>query len=273
MLGTAIDQVDVTAIYRQQRYGKSDEDDCIVGNASPYEGHQTVWGSWRSRAIEASMAADGCCVPTGLVHADTFLQSAGVPMKLYYAPGACSLADHIALHEAGASFEEEKVDLKTKRTEGGIPYTNLNPKGYVPMLALDTGEMLTENAAILDWIADQHPNLRPAGAMGRTRLLESLAYISSEIHKAFRPFFSKGEDAEKSRAAAAIAARMQYLAASMKGDFLFGNAPTAADCYLFVMLLWAQKNALQMTPKLDALRERMMRRPAVKTAMTHEGLT
>ena len=90
-------------------------------------------------------------------------------MKLYYTPGACSLADHIALHEAGLAFEHEQVDLKTRRTVGGVDYTTVNPKGYVPALTLDTGETLTENVAILDWIAHQNSALQPSGPMAHTR--------------------------------------------------------------------------------------------------------
>lgn len=105
-------------------------------------------------------------------------------MKLYYSPGACSLADHIALREAGLPFELEKVDLRTKRTESGADYTAVSPKGYVPALTLDGGETLTENIAVLDWIAQAGGNA-PSGPLGRTRLLEALAYISTEVHKSF----------------------------------------------------------------------------------------
>ena len=107
-------------------------------------------------------------------------------MKLYYAPGACSLADHIALHEAGMDFDIEKVDLRAKRTESGTDYATVNPKGYVPALTLDSGETLSENIAILDWISRQDERLRPDGAMGHTHLLEALAFISTEIHKGFQ---------------------------------------------------------------------------------------
>ena len=193
-------------------------------------------------------------------------------MKLYYAPGACSLADHIALHEAGMSFGHEKVDLKAGRTESGADYTTINPKGYVPALTLDTGETLSENVAILDWIAHQDPALTPSGPMGHTHLLEALAYISAEIHKGFKPFFSGAGDEEKSKAGEMILKRMGYLAETMQGDFLFGPDVSVADCYLFVMLLWAQKNGLEAPAKLAAFRERMMERPAVHKAMTHEGL-
>ena len=107
-------------------------------------------------------------------------------MKLYYSPGACSLADHIALHEAGLPFEHGRVDLKTGTVGDGSDYRAINPKGYVPALTLDSGETLSENIAILDWITQQAPQLAPGGHMGRTHLLEALAYISTEVHKALR---------------------------------------------------------------------------------------
>ena len=193
-------------------------------------------------------------------------------MKLYYSPGACSLADHIALHEAGLAFEHERVDLKTGRTEHGGEYAAINPKGYVPALTLDSGETLSENIAILDWIAQQAPQLAPGGAMGRTHLLEALAYISTEIHKGFKPFFSGGSNDDKAKAGATIVKRLGYLADTMAGDYVFGPDPSVADCYLFVMLLWAGKHHLDVPQPLVALRERMMIRPAVQTAMRHEGL-
>ena len=194
-------------------------------------------------------------------------------MKLYYAPGACSLADHIALHEAGISFECEKVDLKTKRTDSGADFTTINPKGYVPALTLDSGETLTENVAILDWIAHQNASLSPAGPLGHTHVLEALAYISTEIHKGFKPFFSGAGEDEKSKAGKLIVRRMDYFAGTLKGDFLFGTEVSVADCYLFVMLLWAMKNGLKVPAQLDAFRGRMFARAAVKTAMKHEGLS
>lgn len=193
-------------------------------------------------------------------------------MKLYYAPGACSLADHIALHEAGLSFEHEKVDLKAKRTESGADFTLINPKGYVPALTLDSGETLSENIAILDWIAHQDTALKPAGAMGHTRLLEALAYISTEIHKSFKPYFSGAGDDEKAKASETIRKRMAYLAETMKGDFLFGAEVSVADFYLFVMLLWAQKFGVEAPGQLSSFRDLMTQLPSVKKAMTHEGL-
>ena len=193
-------------------------------------------------------------------------------MKLYFSPGACSLADHIALHEAGLAFEHEKVDLKAKKTENDQDFLTINPKGYVPALTLDSGETITENVAILDWIAHQDGELKPAGAMGHTHLLEALAYISTEIHKQFKPFFAGAGDDEKAKAGETIVRRMTWLADTMEGDYLFGDTVSAADCYLFVMLLWAKKNGIEAPPKLVTLRDRMMERPAVRKAMTHEGL-
>ena len=193
-------------------------------------------------------------------------------MKLYFSPGACSLSGHIALHEAGLTFEHEKVDLKAKKTEDGEDFLTINPKGYVPALTLDSGETITENVAILDWIAHQDGALKPAGAMGHTHLLQALAYISAEIHKGFKPFFAGGGEDEKAKAGETIVRRMTWLADTMEGDYLLGDTVSAADCYLFVMLLWAQKNGIEVPAKLEKLRERMMERPAVRKAMTHEGL-
>jgi glutathione S-transferase len=193
-------------------------------------------------------------------------------MKLYFAPGACSLADHIALHAAGLSFEHEKVDLKAKKTESGADFTAINPKGYVPALTLDSGETLTENIAILDWIAHRSAALTPDGPLAHTRLLEALAYISTEIHKSFKPFFAGGGDDEKAKAGETIRKRMDYLADTMQGDYLFGSRLSVADSYLFVMLLWAGKNGLEAPARLVDFRERMMKLPAVQAAMKHEGL-
>lgn len=193
-------------------------------------------------------------------------------MKLYYTPGACSLADHIALHEADLAFDHVKVDLKAKTTENGDDFTAINPKGYVPALTLDSGETLSENIAILDWIAHQDSTLKPDGAMGHTRLLEMLAYISTEIHKSFAPFFQGGSDEEKKKAGDKLAKRLGYLEERLDGDYLFGPKLSVADAYLFVMLLWADKNGIDVPARLAALRDRMMKREAVKTAMAHEGL-
>jgi glutathione S-transferase len=195
-------------------------------------------------------------------------------MKLYFASGACSLADHIAMHEAGLEFQRVKVDLKTKRTEDGGDYLKINPKGYVPALEFDDGEVLTENIAILSVIADKAPQLTPEGRFGHFRLLEMLAFISTEIHKAFKPFFKPdATEAEKTAAREVLGRRLGYLAERMKGDYLFGSRFTVADAYLFVMCLWAQKNGMLLPDPLPAFVARMKARPAVRLAMEHEGLT
>ena len=193
-------------------------------------------------------------------------------MKLYFSPGACSQADHIALHEAGLEFEQIKVDLKSKRTASGEDFAAINPKGYVPTLVFDSGEVLTENVAILDWIAQQKPAVGVDGAMGRTRLLETLTYISTELHRGFKPFFRGAAEDEKKSAGALLTKRMTLLADTMKGDFLFGDRVTVADCYLFVMLQWAAKFGVDVPGRLTEFAARMKARPAVKATLEHEGL-
>ena len=194
-------------------------------------------------------------------------------MRLYLAPGACSLADHIALHEAGIAFDRVRVDLKTHMTEDGRDYRTVNPKGYVPALVFDDGQVLTENVAILSWIADRAPELAPDGDMGRYRLLEMLAYLSTELHKAFKPFFNPAADADaKAEAAKAIERRLEFLSQRLTGDYLFGREASVADAYLFVMLTWAEKNGIPTAPPLPAYFERMKARSAVRLALQHEGL-
>lgn len=193
-------------------------------------------------------------------------------MKLYYHPGACSLSSQIALREAGRPFESEDVDLQSKRTKGGADFNAINPKGYVPALRLDNGEILTETLAVLDYIAAEHPELAPDGPLGRTRLLEGLAYVSTELHKSFEPFFSGGMWPDKANAAYDITRRMQFLADTMHGDYLFGDRPSVADFYLFVTLLWADKFGVDVPEKLVALRHRLEARPAVQAALQAEGL-
>jgi glutathione S-transferase len=193
-------------------------------------------------------------------------------MILYLAPGACSLADHIALHEAGLNFDHVRVDLKTHRTEDSRDYTVINPKGYVPALLLNSGEILTENIAILSWISDQSiPAL--FGDFVRYRLLEALAYVSTEIHKSFRPYFTPDatEDA-KASAGQTILKRLAFIAERLNQDYLLGAGFSVADAYLFVMLMWARKNGLSLPVPLPAYFERMKARPAVQRSLKEEGL-
>lgn len=194
-------------------------------------------------------------------------------MKLYLSPGACSLASHIALHEAGLDFVRVKVDLKTRRTDDGRDYLAINPKGYVPALELDDGAVLTENIAILSWIADHAPALSVTGALARYRQLELLAYISTEIHKPFKPFFKPNADPEdKTAAAELIAKRLDLIATRLTSPYLFDDKMTVADAYLFVMLTWMRKNSLPLADPLPAYFQRMAARPAVKLSLEHEGL-
>ena len=192
-------------------------------------------------------------------------------MKLYLSPGACSLADHIALHEAGIEFDRVRVDLKAHRTEDDRDYYQINPKGYVPALQFDDGDVLTENIAILTWVADQDPSLAPDGTMGPYRLLEMLAFISSEIHKGFKPFFAGASEEDKRDAGAQIGRRLGWIAGQMQGDFLFGPRFSVADAYLFVMLTWAKKQGILLQEPLGAYFDRVKARPAVKLALEHEA--
>ena len=194
-------------------------------------------------------------------------------MQLYYTPGACSLSPHIVALEAGIPVSLEKVDLKTHKTAKGEDYYAVNPKGYVPALVMDGGELLTENVAILSWIADQKPALAPKdGALARYRLLEMLAFISTELHKQFKPFFGGGGDDAKKAARETITKRVDFLKSNMKGDFLFGDM-SVADCYLFTMLTWMNSPGVAIKHGLDGYFDGIKARPSVQKAMKHEGLT
>jgi glutathione S-transferase len=196
-------------------------------------------------------------------------------MKLYYAPGACSLADHIALIEAEMSFELERVDLKEKKTEHGEDYSTINPKGYVPALQLDDGEILTENIAILSFIAAQSGKLAPREGLAHCRVLETTAFISTELHKSFKPLLVPGSSADdQANAKQMLAKRFGFLEARL-GDreFIVGEDITIADCYLFVMLMWAKEKAgLPMPQHLGAYYERLKQRPSIARALREEGL-
>ncbi|MCJ8158222.1 glutathione S-transferase N-terminal domain-containing protein [Sphingomonas sp. LaA6.9] len=193
-------------------------------------------------------------------------------MKLYYCPGACSLAGHIALHEAGMPFESESVDLKTKQTATGTDFNSVTVKGYVPALQLDDGQLVTENIAVLDYLASLYPQFAFDGPLARTRLLEQLAYISTEIHKSFKPFWHDSHEDQKATASAYITRRLQYLADTIKGDFLRGDQPGVTDFYLFVTLLWAKRFGVSVPAPLDAVYERLTARPAVQATLKAEGL-
>jgi glutathione S-transferase len=198
-------------------------------------------------------------------------------MKLYYAPGACSLSPHIVLRELGAEFDLMRVDLKIHRTEDDRDYTAINPKGYVPALELDDGSVLTEGPAIVQYLADRHPtsSLAPlAGTLARARLQEWLTFIGTEIHKSFGVLFNSaaGED-WKTYARQAIVRRLTFVAGALGSQpYLLGEEFTCADAYLFVMLRWAEKLEIGLSPVLQSYLERIGARPKVREALAAEGL-
>jgi len=197
-------------------------------------------------------------------------------MKLYYAPGACSLSPHIVALEAGVPVTLEKVDLKTHKTESGEDFYAVNPKGYVPALKLDDGQFLTEGPAIVQYLADQKPasKLAPAnGTFERYKLQEWLGFINSEIHKNFSPLFGAASDEVKNDAKAKIAKRFDYVNGELAGkQFLLGDTFTVADAYLFVMLTWAHHLKIALPANLSAFFARTAQRPKVHQAMKEEGL-
>ena len=199
--------------------------------------------------------------------------------KLYYSPGACSLSPHIALREAGISFELEQVNLKEKKTKSGEDYSKINPKGYVPALKLDDGYLLTEGPAIVQWIADQKPgaHLAPAnGTAERYKLQEWLTYIGTEIHKNFSPLFNPATPEEtKTTVRGYLAKRFAYVDEKLEGkDYLTGSQFTVADGYLFTVTNWANfvQFDLKDYPNLRAFQARVAARPKVQEALKAEGL-
>jgi len=200
-------------------------------------------------------------------------------MKLYYSPGACSLSPHIALLEAGLPYDLVKVDLKAKKLENGDDYLKVNPKGQVPALALDSGELVTEGPVIVQMIADKAAakNLAPArDSAERYKLQEWLNFITTELHKNFAPMFSPvlSDDAKaffKDR----VMAKFKYIDSQLPGrDYLMGKQFTVADGYLFTMLSWADRMKFDLAalPNLVVYQARVAARPKVQEALTKEGL-
>ncbi|PAY09850.1 glutathione transferase GstA [Bradyrhizobium sp. UFLA03-84] len=201
-------------------------------------------------------------------------------MKLYYTPGACSLSPHIALLEAGLPYDLVKVDLRAKKLENGDDFLQVNPKGQVPALALDTGEMVTEGPIIIQMIADKAADKKLAPARDsneRYKLLEWLNYITTELHKNLGPMFSPvlADDAKaffKDRAMG----KFKYVDSQLAGrEYLMGNQFTVADGYLFTMIMWAQDRLgfdLSGLPNVTAYKARVAARPKVQEALKKEGL-
>ena len=200
-------------------------------------------------------------------------------MKLYYSPGACSLSPHIVAREAGIALSLQKVDTGTKTIAVEGDYYAVNPKGYVPALQLEGGDVLTEGPAIVQYIADQKPEaglVPKAGTLERYRLQEMLGYINSEIHKAYSPLFNPTTPAETSEERRAyLKKRYKLLDERLAGrDYLFGDRFTAADAYLFTVTTWAPYVKLDLSEfaNLAAFQKRVAARPAVQEAMKAEGL-
>ncbi len=199
-------------------------------------------------------------------------------MKLYYSPSACSLSPHIVLHESGLAFSIEKVNLRSKKTASGADFSSINPKGYVPALALENGEVLTEGPAIVQYVADLVPEKKlapPCGTLERARVQEWLTFIGTELHKNFSPLFNPAASAEvKSGAQEVLARRLPIAAQALSAHpYLTGESFSVADAYLFAVLRWTKFVAVDISPwpSLDAFMERMNARPAVQAALEAEG--
>jgi glutathione S-transferase len=200
-------------------------------------------------------------------------------MKLYYSPGACSLSPHIALLEAGLPYDLVKVDLRAKKLENGDDFLKVNPKGQVPALALDSGELVTEGPVIVQMIADQVPakNLAPArDSAERYKLLEWLNFITGELHKNFSPLFQPAiPDDVKAFFKDRLMGKLKYIDGKLAGhDYLMGKQFTVADGYLFVMLAWADRMKFDLTglSNLLAYKDRVAARPKVQEALVKESL-
>jgi glutathione S-transferase len=199
-------------------------------------------------------------------------------MKLYYAPGACSLAPHIVAREAGLSLDLVKVDLRNRTTESGQSFVEINPKGYVPALGLDGGKVLTEVSAIIQYLAGQVPqtDLMPTEGFARFQLLEWLGFISTEIHKGFGPLWNPTLPGEVKQATKdKLFQRFAYLDKRLAdGPFLTGERFTIADAYLFTVMNWTNFHKLDLAdyPNLAGFMSRVAARPKVQEALQAEGL-
>lgn len=201
-------------------------------------------------------------------------------MKLYYSPGACSLAAHILLNEINVDFDLERVDLKTHKTEKGADYYEINPKGYVPALEINPGLILTENVAVLPFIAqhDAGQDLIPPSGLGRAKVLEWLGYLNSELHDEYAVFFDpKITEDEKVRGYATIDKMLRYIddyLAKSDYDYLVNDRFGPADAYLFVLTNWSKVIHHDLTPftNIVALRNKVAERQSVQIAMRDEGL-
>jgi glutathione S-transferase len=200
-------------------------------------------------------------------------------MKLYYSPGACSVAPHIALHEAGIAFQPVLASTKSHKLQDGTDYYTINPLGYVPVLELDDGTRLREVPAVLQYIADLAPtkNLAPAaGTLPRYRLQEWLGFIGTELHKTYSPLFNAAVPEEAKQVFRdKLASRYKWVDGELASkEFMMGEQFSVADCYFFAVTRWAEvlKIDLASCPNVTAHHARVKARPAVQEAMKMEGL-
>lgn len=198
-------------------------------------------------------------------------------MILYYSPGACSQAPHILLHEIGLKHDAARVDLKFHKLEDGSSYYEVNPKGSVPALRLDNGEVLTENAVILQYLGDRTTSdvLPPLGDFRRYRVLEMVNFITTELHKRFGFLFNPdATDEMKQLVIHDLGKKLDYIDDRLGANsFLFGDDLTLPDVYLFVITGWTEKFiGLEKWPNLAAFRERMLQRASVRHVLRFEGL-
>jgi glutathione S-transferase len=200
-------------------------------------------------------------------------------MKLYYSPGACSLSPHIALLEAGLPYDLVKVDIRAKKLENGDDYLQVNPKGQVPALRLDSGELVTEGPVIVQMIADIVParNLAPPrDSAERYKLLEWLNFITGELHKNFSPLFNPAiPDDAKNVFRERIMGKFKYIDSQLASrDYVMGKQFSVADGYLYTMLRWADAHKFDLSAQknLMAFKERVSARPKVQEALAKEGL-
>ncbi|MBS7664304.1 glutathione transferase GstA [Pseudomonas lalucatii] len=201
-------------------------------------------------------------------------------MKLFYSPGACSLAVHIVLREIGQAFSLERVDLASHKTEHGDDYYRLNPKGYVPLLELDDGFYLSEGPVINQYLCDRagRVDLMPApGSMARYRVMEWQGFINSELHKGFGGLFNPAlDEAAKRVIGEGLRRRLQWVSSQLQGrPYLAGEVFSAADAYLFTVASWAGFLGLDIShcPELQGYLVRLAARPSIQAALKAEGLT
>ena len=197
-------------------------------------------------------------------------------MKLYYAPGACSLAPHIVAREAGLPIELEKVDLGAKKTASGGDYRAVNPKGYVPALQTDEGPVLTEAAVVIQYLADRGNDLLPRSGIERYKALEWLTFISSEVHKGYGPLWNpKASEEMKQAVKDKLKQRLEFLDRELGSrEYVTGSRFAAPDAYLFVILNWSGMTGVDLSPypNLQAFQKRVGARPKVQEALRAEGL-